>query len=569
MPAASAWFTSDRAPAELLAHLHAPAAVTTDGARTGVWLEGHPGDLAAQATASALTRAAPPARPAGPHRGRISVAPGLVAPLGAALDAVDGLRRLSEHGVGTIHVAADTAEPIAGGTRPRPRPPRMAAPRGRRPRPRPVRRRTDRRGAAAPDPRRARPDRQARTRPRARDRTRGRTRMSTRDPIALRLDEAELVACVGCGLCLPHCPTYRVTGEEIASPRGRIAAMRAVSEGRAPLDAAFTAAMDACIQCRGCEAACPSGVQFGHLMEDTRAALEPRRARSRRAGRGGRVPRRPPAPAGPRRRDPGPRRGAATARRAPEARAPDPAGPAPGAAHRRHRIRTCTCSPAASWTPGSATSTGPRCASCAPRAPASDCPAAGGDCCGALHTHAGRPRRRRAARAPGHRRVPRGRADRRRQRGVRRRARRLRPPARHRRGRVRSRRASSTSPRGSPTGRCPSSAVVTSRSSCRTPATSGTCSAAHLPVAALLGRAYDVRLTADDGLCCGAGGAYSAFEPELSAAVRDRKVHALRAAAAGRPFVVASANPGCALHLRRRRAPRPPPGRAPGGLSWT
>jgi glycolate oxidase iron-sulfur subunit len=72
---------------------------------------------------------------------------------------------------------------------------------------------------------------------------------------------------------------------------------------------------------------------------------------------------------------------------------------------------------------------------------------------------------------------------------------------------------------------------------------------AHLPVAALLARAYDVRLTADDGLCCGAGGAYSAFEPELSAAVRDRKVHALRAAAAGRPFVVASANPGCALHL--------------------
>jgi glycolate oxidase iron-sulfur subunit len=73
---------------------------------------------------------------------------------------------------------------------------------------------------------------------------------------------------------------------------------------------------------------------------------------------------------------------------------------------------------------------------------------------------------------------------------------------------------------------------------------------AHLPVAALLGRAYDVRLTADDGLCCGAGGAYSAFEPELSEAVRARKIDALRAAADGRPFVVASANPGCALHLR-------------------
>jgi glycolate oxidase iron-sulfur subunit len=72
---------------------------------------------------------------------------------------------------------------------------------------------------------------------------------------------------------------------------------------------------------------------------------------------------------------------------------------------------------------------------------------------------------------------------------------------------------------------------------------------AHLPVAELLGRAYDVRLTADDGLCCGAGGAYAAFEPALSASVRSRKVEALVAAAGDRPFVVASANPGCALHL--------------------
>ncbi|MGZ4797937.1 MAG: 4Fe-4S dicluster domain-containing protein, partial [Acidimicrobiia bacterium] len=100
--------------------------------------------------------------------------------------------------------------------------------------------------------------------------------------IELHLDEGELVACVGCGLCLPHCPTFRVTGDEIASPRGRIAAMRAATEGRVPVDASFTAAMDACIQCRGCEAACPSGVQFGHLMEDTRTALAPSRSRARR-----------------------------------------------------------------------------------------------------------------------------------------------------------------------------------------------------------------------------------------------------------------------------------------------
>ena len=89
----------------------------------------------------------------------------------------------------------------------------------------------------------------------------------------LPIAEDELVACVACGLCLPHCPTYRVTGLEVASPRGRIAAMRAVELDGAPLDAAFRDAMEACVQCRGCEAACPSGVPFGHLMEGAREAL--------------------------------------------------------------------------------------------------------------------------------------------------------------------------------------------------------------------------------------------------------------------------------------------------------
>ena len=87
---------------------------------------------------------------------------------------------------------------------------------------------------------------------------------------------------MSCGLCLPHCPTYRVTGREIASPRGRIAAMRAVEAGESPIDDAFRAAMEECVSCRGCEAACPSGVQFGELMEGTRAALPPPRSRRRR-----------------------------------------------------------------------------------------------------------------------------------------------------------------------------------------------------------------------------------------------------------------------------------------------
>ena len=100
-----------------------------------------------------------------------------------------------------------------------------------------------------------------------------------RTPV-LHLDADELVACVACGLCLPHCPTYRVTGLELASPRGRIAAMRAVELDGAPIDATFLRAMDECIQCRGCEAACPSSVPFGHLMEGTRAALYEQRAES-------------------------------------------------------------------------------------------------------------------------------------------------------------------------------------------------------------------------------------------------------------------------------------------------
>src|SRR5436190_5947554 len=88
----------------------------------------------------------------------------------------------------------------------------------------------------------------------------------------LHVDADELASCVSCGLCLPHCPTYRVTGDESASPRGRISAMRQVEAG-APMSGAFMEFMDLCVQCRGCEAACPSGVPFGRLMEGARATL--------------------------------------------------------------------------------------------------------------------------------------------------------------------------------------------------------------------------------------------------------------------------------------------------------
>jgi glycolate oxidase iron-sulfur subunit len=91
--------------------------------------------------------------------------------------------------------------------------------------------------------------------------------------IKLPVDDDELAACVSCGLCLPHCPTYRVTGLESASPRGRITAMRAVHFDGAPPDDAFVEFMDLCVQCRGCETACPSSVPFGRLMEGARQGL--------------------------------------------------------------------------------------------------------------------------------------------------------------------------------------------------------------------------------------------------------------------------------------------------------
>jgi glycolate oxidase iron-sulfur subunit len=82
-----------------------------------------------------------------------------------------------------------------------------------------------------------------------------------------------LRACVHCGICLPQCPTYRVLGEEMDSPRGRIYLMRAAAEGRIGLTPTLARHLDLCLGCRGCESACPSGVPFGQLLEATRAQL--------------------------------------------------------------------------------------------------------------------------------------------------------------------------------------------------------------------------------------------------------------------------------------------------------
>jgi glycolate oxidase iron-sulfur subunit len=92
----------------------------------------------------------------------------------------------------------------------------------------------------------------------------------------------DLAACVACGLCLPHCPTYRVTGEESASPRGRITAMRSVAEGLSEPDETFARFMDLCLACRACEDVCPSHVPFGRMVERARVQVEPLRSRPSR-----------------------------------------------------------------------------------------------------------------------------------------------------------------------------------------------------------------------------------------------------------------------------------------------
>jgi glycolate oxidase iron-sulfur subunit len=363
----------------------------------------------------------------------------------------------------------------------------------------------------------------------------------------LGLDADALNACVACGLCLPHCPTYRVTGREIASPRGRIAAMRAVEWQGAPIDDAFRAAMEECVACRGCETACPSAVPFGQLMEHTRAAMPPPRSIRRRfvewfayalvlprhwlllaatwplllAQRLRLVPRRLGLP------------------RVSLHRLDVPAGGAPNAwlftgcvmdAWMRDTHRAAVRVMAAA---------GARVAR----------PGPGGDCCGALHLHAGREReaRRLAARViasmPGTAPVV-----------------------------VDSAGCGAAMKEygdllGSAAARAFSARVRDFAEWCaeqdtallhptgRTVVVQDPChlrhvQKAHGAVRTLLGAAYELLETRDDGLCCGAGGAYSLLQPGLSRTIRERKVAALREAAGDDNPVVASANPGCVMQLR-------------------
>src|SRR3954451_4464355 len=86
--------------------------------------------------------------------------------------------------------------------------------------------------------------------------------------------------CVHCGFCLPTCPSYLLLGQEMDSPRGRIYMMRAGSEERLTLSPAVVQHFDTCLGCMACETACPSGVRYAPLIEQTRSSIERHHQRS-------------------------------------------------------------------------------------------------------------------------------------------------------------------------------------------------------------------------------------------------------------------------------------------------
>lgn len=83
----------------------------------------------------------------------------------------------------------------------------------------------------------------------------------------------DLANCIHCGFCLPSCPTYVATGQELESPRGRLHLISGIRDGRIEGTPRALEHLDLCLQCRACETACPSAVPYGRIMEDARAAI--------------------------------------------------------------------------------------------------------------------------------------------------------------------------------------------------------------------------------------------------------------------------------------------------------
>lgn len=369
--------------------------------------------------------------------------------------------------------------------------------------------------------------------------------------MSLELDVDELNTCVACGLCLPHCPTFRVTGEEALSPRGRIDAMRAVQWRGAPVDDDFVSFMATCVQCRGCEPACPSGVPYGHLIEGTREHLaESGRITPRWQRLGFAVlPRHRLLTSGStllaiaQRLKLVPGRlglGRLPIRRGPAVRAT-------AAVDRADAWLFVGCVMDA-WMRGTHRSTA---AVLDALGVSYAVPGPGGGCCGALHTHAGlTDDARRLANAvmgsmPGDAPILVNSAG----CGAA-----LKEYGRLVGGEDAERFSARVfdvhewiAPR---LGDLPELRRSDGPILVQDPCHLRHVQKAHLPVRAVVGRFADVVELDDDGLCCGAGGAYSALQPELAASIRERKLAAIdRAVERSGARTVASANPGCSMHL--------------------
>jgi glycolate oxidase iron-sulfur subunit len=87
-------------------------------------------------------------------------------------------------------------------------------------------------------------------------------------------DYNQLVNCIHCGMCLPECPTYELTGLEKHSPRGRIRMIKAVADGELPITDNFVESINFCLDCQACVTACPAGVKYGQLVEAARHHIE-------------------------------------------------------------------------------------------------------------------------------------------------------------------------------------------------------------------------------------------------------------------------------------------------------
>ena len=99
--------------------------------------------------------------------------------------------------------------------------------------------------------------------------------MATRAFDDIRPPQPDLIDdCVHCGFCLPTCPTYTLWGEEMDSPRGRIVLMKEGLREGSELSPTLVTHIDRCLGCMACVTACPSGVQYDKLIEDTRAQIE-------------------------------------------------------------------------------------------------------------------------------------------------------------------------------------------------------------------------------------------------------------------------------------------------------